>query len=390
MATSSSCPWTRARASNGTPSPATSTAVPKKSTLIPPPAASSASISPRRFRPSSRPRTPSTSSISASAASCSRNSGAAPWNWALSCCSPKAGKSIPTRTFPSWFFRAISVTISSGGACAPRPRIITLKTQHPNPYYDDSYAVNSANVGPYADAITQELIPAVEQKFRGIGQGWARGLYGGSTGGWEALGMQVFYPDFFNGTWCMCPDPVDFRAYQIVNLYDDKNALWTEGPWSRIARPSARTPDDAIITTMDRENRRELVLGTHGRSADQYNVWQAVYSPVGDDGYPKPIWDPLTGVIDHQVAAYWREHYDLRYILERDWKTLGPKLVGKIHVKVGTRDTYYLDNAVRLLEQFLSKTNNPYYAGDFEYGPHLPHCFSAGPHTPLPPATSPR
>lgn len=267
------------------------------------------------------------------------------------------------------------------------PRMIILEIQHPNPYYDDSYAVNSANVGPYGDAITQELIPAVEQKFRGIGQGWARGLYGGSTGGWEALGMQVFYPDFFNGTWCMCPDPVDFRAYQIVNIYDDKNALWTEGPWSRIARPSARTPDDAIITTMDRENRRELVLGTHGRSADQYNIWQAVFSPVGDDGYPKPIWDPLTGVIDHQVAAYWREHYDLRYILERDWKTLGPKLVGKIHVKVGTRDTYYLDNAVRLLEQFLSKTNNPYYAGDFEYGPHLPHCFSGDPHTAIPPAT---
>lgn len=267
------------------------------------------------------------------------------------------------------------------------PRMIILEIQHPNPYYDDSYAVNSANVGPYGDAITQELIPAVEQKFRGIGQGWARGLYGGSTGGWEALGMQVFYPDFFNGTWCMCPDPVDFRAYQIVNLYDDKNALWTEGPWSRIARPSARMPDGAIITTMDRENRRELVLGTHGRSADQYDIWQAVYSPVGDDGYPKPIWDPLTGVIDHQVAAYWREHYDLRYILERDWKTLGPKLVGKLHVKVGTRDTYYLDNAVRLLEQFLSKTNNPYYAGDFEYGPHLPHCFTGDAHTPVPPAT---
>jgi len=263
------------------------------------------------------------------------------------------------------------------------PRMLILVIQHANPYYDDSYAVNSDNVGPYGDAITRELIPYVEQKFRGIGQGWARVLYGGSTGGWEAMGMQVFYPDFFNGAWCFCPDPVDFRAYQLVNVYADKNALWLEGPWSRVTRPEERKTDGTVITTMDRENRRELVLGTHGRSTDQFGIWQAVFSPVGPDGYPKPIWDPYTGVIDREVAAYWREHYDLRYILQRDWKTLGPKLVGKLHVTVGDTDTYYLENAVRLLQKFLEGTNNPYYAGDFEYGPQMPHCYSGDPHVPV-------
>lgn len=260
------------------------------------------------------------------------------------------------------------------------PRMIILDIQHANPYYDDSYAVNSANVGPYGDAMMQELIPYVEKKYRAIGQGWARALYGLSTGGWEALAVQVFYADNFNGAYCFCPDPVDFRAYQLVNIYDDKNALWTEGPWLRVPVPAARKVDGHVITTMELENRRELVLGTHGRSTEQFDIWQAVFSPLGDDGYPKPIWDPYTGEIDHDVAAYWREHYDLRYILERDWKTIGPKLVGKLHITVGTRDTYYLDNAVRLLEAFLKQTNNPYYAGDFDYGPHLPHCYTGGSH----------
>jgi hypothetical protein len=118
------------------------------------------------------------------------------------------------------------------------------------------------------------------------------------------------------------------------------------------------------------------VLGTHGRSGDQWNIWQAVYSPVGADGYPKYIWDPMTGVIDHQVAAYWRDHYDLRYILERDWATLGPKLAGKIHLYVGTMDTWHLNNAVYLMEEFLNKATNPPANAVVEYGDRKPHCWS--------------
>jgi hypothetical protein len=262
------------------------------------------------------------------------------------------------------------------------PHVILLIIQHANPYYDDSYAVNSANIGPYGDAITQELIPEVERRYRGIGQGWARALYGGSTGGWEAAGMQVFYPDFFNGAWCSCPDPVDFRAYQIVNLYDDPNAFWLQGPWGNVPRPAERRADGTVLTTMDRTVRRELVLGTHGRSGDQFDAWQAVFSPVGADGYPAEIFDQRTGEIHHDVALYWRDHYDLRYIMQRDWKTLGPKLVGKLHFTVGARDSFYLDNAARLLQKFLETTTYPYYHGDFDFGPQMPHCYFGDPALP--------
>lgn len=259
------------------------------------------------------------------------------------------------------------------------PKFLLMSIQHANPYYDDSYAVDSANIGPYGAAITQELIPAVERRFRGIGQGWARVLYGGSTGGWETLADQIFYPDFFNGAWANCPDPVDFRAFQIVNVYKDPNAYWLLGPWSRVPRPNSRTPTGSVITTMERANRRELVLGTHGRSGDQWDAWQAVFSPVGAGGYPAEIWDPRTGDIDHQVAAYWREHYDLRFRLQRDWNTLGPQLAGKLHVKVGDMDTYYLNNAVHLLQDALAAETHPRFTGDFEYAPGKPHCYTGDP-----------
>ena len=255
------------------------------------------------------------------------------------------------------------------------PRVIVLTIQHATPYFDDSYAVNSENVGPYGDAITQELIPNVEKQFRGIGQGWARAVYGGSTGGWESLASQVFYPDFYNGAWVFCPDVVDFRAYMTMNLYDDKNAFWIESPYARVPRPSVREPDGLLLSTMEQMNRYELVQGTHSRSGEQLDTWQAVFSTVGDDGYPKPIFNKRTGEIDHEVAKYWKEHYDLSAIMQRDWKTLGPKLAGKLHLYVGEADTFYLDRAVHLLKDFLESTTDPYYHGTFDFGVRKPHCY---------------
>ena len=120
----------------------------------------------------------------------------------------------------------------------------------------------------------------------------------------------------------------------------------------------------------------ELVLGTNSRSGGQWDIWQAVYSPMDEKGYPKPIWDKQTGEIDHEVAEYWKENYDLRYILERDWKTLGPKLEGKIHIYCGDMDNYYLNNAVMLMEKFLEKTSAPYYAGVVDYGDGCEHCWN--------------
>src|SRR5688572_2129193 len=198
------------------------------------------------------------------------------------------------------------------------PRVIAIEIQHANPYYDDSYAVNSANLGPYGDAITYELIPYLEKKYRALGAGWARFMYGGSTGGWEALAAQVFYPDEYNGCWAACPDPIDFRAYTVVNVYEDENAYWREGPWQRVPRPGVRNWLGHLSATVEQLNRYELVLGTRSRSGQQWDIWEAVYSPAGPDGYPKRIWDKRSGVIDKAVAAHWRQHYDLGHILQRD------------------------------------------------------------------------
>jgi hypothetical protein len=240
--------------------------------------------------------------------------------------------------------------------------------------------VNSANNGPYGDAITYELIPHIERKYRGIGEGWARFTYGGSTGGWEAMAVQVFYPEEFNGAWVACPDPIDFRAYTVVNLYEDENAYYLDSKWKRTPRPGRRDWRGHVSATLEEMNHRELVLGTKGRSGDQWDIWQAVYSPVGEDGYPKPIWDKYTGTIDRQVAEYWRENYDLSYILRRDWATLGPKLAGKLFIYVGDMDNYYLNNAVKLTEEFLERTTEPHYGGEVDYGDGDEHCWN-GDHT---------
>jgi hypothetical protein len=262
------------------------------------------------------------------------------------------------------------------------PRVIIIKVQHANPYYDDSYAVNSENLGPYGDAINYELIPYVEEKFRGIGEGWARTTYGGSTGGWEALAVQVLYPDEFNGCYAACPDPIDFREYCLVNIYEDKNAYFLESPFKTTPRPGRRNWLGEVSCTLEETNHRELAIATKGRSGGQWDIWQAVYSPVGEDGYPKPIWDKKTGEIDPAVAEFWRENYDLTYIMQRDWETLGPKLKGKVHIYVGDMDNYYLNNAVYLAEEFLESTTDPYYDGDIAYGDRAEHCWNGDPTQP--------
>jgi hypothetical protein len=262
------------------------------------------------------------------------------------------------------------------------PRILVVEIQHANPYYDDSYAVNSANLGPYGDAIETELIPYIEKRFRGIGQGWARFLYGGSTGGWESLAVQMFYPDHYNGAFIACPDPIDFRAFTTIDLYKDKNAFYIEGPHKKILQPGTRDYLGHVMATTQDINHYELGLGRKTRSGEQFDIWQAVYGPVGKDGYPQPIFDKETGEIYPDVAAYWREHYDLRYILERDWATLGPKLQGKLHIYCGSADTYFLNDAVYLMEDFLKSTTNPPYDGEVKYGDRAEHCWNGDPTLP--------
>ena len=256
------------------------------------------------------------------------------------------------------------------------PRVIAIEIQHANPYYDDSYAVNSANLGPYGDAITYELIPEIEKRFRGIGQGWARFMYGGSTGGWEALAAQVFYPDEYNGSYAACPDPIDFHHYMTVDLYNDKNAYYREGPFRSTLRPGHRNylgHVDAMVRDM---NHRELALGSKSRSGDQWDIWEAVYSPVGPDGYPVRVFDKKTGEINPSVVAHWKENFDLTHIIQRDWPKIGDKLKGKIHLYVGDMDNYYLNNAVYNAEDMLKQLKNPSCNCEVDYGDRAEHCWN--------------
>jgi len=256
------------------------------------------------------------------------------------------------------------------------PRMIVVTFQHPNPYFDDSYAVNSVNVGPYGDAIMQELIPEVEKRFRVIKEPYARVLSGGSTGGWESLALQIFHPDFFGGTWSSCPDPVTFTDVEGINVYKDINAFYKQFEWRRVPTVNSREVDGQIRQTSEQRNHFELVSGTKGRSGEQLDIWSAVFGPQGADGYFAPLFNKRTGEIDPAVAQYWKEHYDLLYHLQKNWSTIGPRIVDKLHVYTGTADTYLLNNSTRQMQEWMKTTTNPHYEGYFLYGDGKPHCWS--------------
>ena len=260
------------------------------------------------------------------------------------------------------------------------PEFIAVYIQHTTPYYDDSYALNSANNGPYGDAITRELIPEIDRRFRTIPGAHARMLTGGSTGGWDVLGLQTHYPDVFGGAWALYPDQLDFRNYQFGNIYADSNAyVSADGSWLPREVPSSRSIEGLTELTVREENQAEAVIASHGRSGGQWDGWQAAWAPVGSDGYPMPVWDKRTGTIDRAVAERLRTAgYDLRDYLERNWSTVGPKLVGKLHVAVGDMDNFFLNLGVYRFETFLESTKEPgkgpYYAGTIQYGrPLKPH-----------------
>jgi len=249
------------------------------------------------------------------------------------------------------------------------PRFIAVTLQHPTPYFDDSYAINSANNGPYGDAIHQELIPELEKRYRCIAEPYARVLTGGSTGGWESFALQVLYPDFYGGTWTFAPDPLDFRNVEGINIYEDKNAFSRDMGAYEVPIVNTRVPETgAIRLTSEQRNLMELVNGTKGRSGQQLDIWSAVFGPVGEDGYFKPLFDKASGEMDPSVAEYWKENYDLRHYLEKNWAEVGPKLEGKLNVFCGHMDQFYLNVGVYHMEEFLESTTEPYYGGSFRYG----------------------
>ncbi len=252
------------------------------------------------------------------------------------------------------------------------PRFVLLHLDGAGPW-GDPYQVDSANNGPYGGAVTEELIPYIEERFRAGGSASARVLDGASTGGWVALALQIFHPDFFGGAWASCPDSVDFRAFQLVDVYRGGNA-YADREGREL--PAARNLDGGTRFTMRHELQMENVLG-HGdswaRSGGQWGAWNAVYGPRGADGRPVPLWDPVSGDIDAGVTAHW-ERYDLRLVLERAWDTLAPKLRGRLNIWVGEMDDYFLEGAVRRLDAFLR--DRPSIEARIVYGAGRGHCWT--------------
>ena len=254
---------------------------------------------------------------------------------------------------------------TAAGFLRPDPRFVQLFLDGAGPF-GDPYQVNSANNGPYGDALTTEVIPFVEKTYRGLGTPQSRFTTGASTGGWVSLALQIFYPDFFSGCWSQCPDAVDFRAYELIDVYRDANAYVNRFGFER---PAKRTLDGDVIYTVRHECRIETVLGRGDRwelSGRDWASWNATYGPRGKDGLPVPLWDGKTGAIDKTVLKHW-EKYDLRLHAERNWKELGPKLAGgKVHVWVGDADDYYLNNAVHRLKASLAARSDPPFDGSVQ------------------------
>jgi len=238
------------------------------------------------------------------------------------------------------------------------PRFIAVSFEQATPFFLDSYSVNSAANGPYGDAMEQEVIPALEKQFRMIGKPYARLAEGASTGGWQTLALQLKHPDFFGGAYVLQPDPIDFRRYQLVDIYSDTNAfVLPNTQFTTTERPFRRTVEGQVAWTLRQLSLFEEVLGTRGRSNYQLEGWEAIYGPLDADGYPKPLWNKLTGTIDRSVANYMRDNgYDLRDYAQKNWDTLGPKVAGKLHFFAGDMDDFYLNLAVYKFEEFLKGT----------------------------------
>jgi hypothetical protein len=211
-----------------------------------------------------------------------------------------------------------------------------------------SVFANSANNGPVGEALVEELIPEIERRFRAVPHAYGRFLMGHSSGGWACLWLQVTYHDFFGGCWSLAPDPVDFRHFQTMNIYEDHNGHWTREGYPR---PLARR-EGQVAATFGQVNRWEYVVG-YGYQLDSFN---AVFSPRGEDGRPRPLMDKLTGAIDPEVAEYWKR-YDIRQVLQENWASRGPRLKGKLHIIIGAWDTYYLETGVEGLRAFLETTD---------------------------------
>jgi hypothetical protein len=224
------------------------------------------------------------------------------------------------------------------------PPMIRVFLDHSSPWGTHEFA-DSVNTGPWGKALTEELIPWLEARYRMDKEPAGRFTTGHSSGGWFAIWQQVRYPHLFGGTWARSPDPVDFRSFTGINIYGRNANAYVRPDGS--AQYLMRDATGKEVTSFKDYAQRENVLGEYGGQIDSFD-W--VFSPRGQDGRPQPLFDRVTGKVDPEVARYWRDNYDISAIIRRDWASLKPVLDGKIHLIMGTMDTFHLDESAKLLD----------------------------------------
>ena len=252
------------------------------------------------------------------------------------------------------------------------PQIINVFLDGAGPF-GDCYQLDSENSGPYGTALIEELIPHIEKTYRGIGTPEFRFLDGCSTGGWVSLALQLFYPDFFGGCFSYSPDPVDFGNFQLINIYEEENAFINKYGY---LRPIARDISGQPVISQKDFVQFENVLGwnnTYTTSGGQIGAFTALFSPKGEDGLPQPLFHPQTGEMNREVANHWRK-YDLKHYVETHWEEIGKKLNGKIWIWMGDMDEYYLNSALRALDETFQEAKNPESDAIIEFTPMTGHC----------------
>ena len=252
------------------------------------------------------------------------------------------------------------------------PEIINVFLDGEGPF-GDSYQMDSENSGPYGHALVHELIPHIESLYRGTQSSTYRFVDGCSTGGWVSLGLQLYYPEMFNGVFSYSPDAIAFENYQLINIYSDINAYTNEFGYER---PVMRDVSGEPMLSLREFIQFENVLGTSNsylKSGGQFSAHTALYSPKGDNNLPKPLFDPVTGAIDREVAEHWKK-YDFKLYAKENWAELGPKVQGKIYIWMGDMDHFYLNTGTREFDSFLKTTENPISDAVIEYSAMEGHC----------------